>query len=73
MSFIIGSQKLVACTFAPEPAGPQQTYNGSISKFGLDVGGHRRRRDGPGSIYGQHRASGARLSRRWTITARAVR
>lgn len=38
MSFIIGSQKTVACTFAPEPPGPQQVYNGSISKFGLDIG-----------------------------------
>jgi Protein of unknown function (DUF992) len=38
MSFIIGSQKAVACTFAPEPAGPQQVYSGSISKFGLDIG-----------------------------------
>jgi hypothetical protein len=28
----------VACTSAPEPPGPQQVYNGSISKFGLDVG-----------------------------------
>jgi hypothetical protein len=38
MSFIIGSQKTVACTFAPEPAGPPQVYSGSISKFGLDIG-----------------------------------
>ena len=38
MSFIVGSQKSVACTFAPEPPGPQQVYSGSISKFGLDVG-----------------------------------
>jgi hypothetical protein len=38
MSFIIGSKKSVACTFAPEPSGPQQVYSGSISKFGLDVG-----------------------------------
>jgi len=38
ISFIIGSQKSVACTFAPEPPVPQQVYNGSISKFGLDVG-----------------------------------
>ena len=38
MSFIIGSQKSVACNFAPEPPGPQQVYNGTISKFGLDVG-----------------------------------
>src|SRR5512133_1095351 len=38
MSFIVGSQKSVVCTFAPEPPGPQQVYSGSISKFGLDVG-----------------------------------
>jgi hypothetical protein len=38
MGFIIGSQRNVSCVFAPEPAGPQQTYNGSISKFGLDIG-----------------------------------
>src|SRR5262249_38046049 len=38
MGFIIGSQKSVACPFAPEPPGPQQVYNGSISKFGLDIG-----------------------------------
>src|SRR5262249_268589 len=38
IGFIPGSQKAVVCTFAPEPAGPQQVYSGSISKFGLDVG-----------------------------------
>ena len=38
IGFILGSQKAVVCTFAPEPAGPQQVYSGSISKFGLDVG-----------------------------------
>jgi len=38
IGFILGSQKAVVCTFAPEPAGPQQIYSGSISKFGLDVG-----------------------------------
>src|SRR5262249_11569269 len=38
ISFIIGSQKSIACTFAPEPPGPPQVYSGSISKFGLDVG-----------------------------------
>jgi len=38
MSFIIGSQKSVACMFAPEPPGPEQVYSGSISKFGLDIG-----------------------------------
>jgi len=38
MSFIVGSQKSVMCTFAPEPPGPEQVYSGSISKFGLDIG-----------------------------------
>jgi hypothetical protein len=38
MGFIIGSQKTVACNFAPEPPGPPQVYSGSISKFGLDIG-----------------------------------
>ena len=38
MSFIVGSQKSVVCTFASEPPGPQQVYSGSITKFGLDVG-----------------------------------
>src|SRR5262245_65853359 len=38
IGFILGSQKAVVCTFAPEPAGPQEVYSGSISKFGLDVG-----------------------------------
>ena len=38
IGLIIGSQKSVVCTFAPEPPGPQQVYSGSITKFGLDVG-----------------------------------
>src|SRR5260221_1443548 len=38
MSFIIGSQKAVAFTFAPQPPGPQQGYNGSISKFRPAIG-----------------------------------
>jgi Protein of unknown function (DUF992) len=38
LSFVIGSEKTVACNFAPEPPGPPQAYSGSISKFGLDVG-----------------------------------
>src|SRR5260221_9102106 len=41
MSFIIGSQKAVACTFAPQPPGPQQVYNGSVSKLGLGIGATR--------------------------------
>jgi hypothetical protein len=38
LSFVIGSEKTVACNFAPEPPGPPQVYSGTISKFGLDVG-----------------------------------
>jgi uncharacterized protein DUF992 len=38
LGFVIGSEKTVACNFAPEPPGPPQVYSGSISKFGLDVG-----------------------------------
>ncbi|HEY6992248.1 MAG TPA: DUF992 domain-containing protein [Xanthobacteraceae bacterium] len=38
IGFIIGSQKSVRCVFAPEPPGPEQVYDGSISKFGLDIG-----------------------------------
>jgi hypothetical protein len=38
MGFIIGSQKSVSCVFAPAQGGPQQVYDGSISKFGLDIG-----------------------------------
>jgi hypothetical protein len=38
IGFIIGSQKSLACTLAPEPPGPPQVYSGSISKFGLDIG-----------------------------------
>lgn len=38
IGFIIGSQKSVRCVFAPEPPGPEQIYDGSISKFGLDIG-----------------------------------
>jgi Protein of unknown function (DUF992) len=38
MGFIIGSQKAVSCVYAPAQGGPQQVYDGSISKFGLDIG-----------------------------------
>jgi hypothetical protein len=38
IGLLIGSEKSIACTFAPEPAGPQQVYGGSITKFGLDIG-----------------------------------
>jgi hypothetical protein len=38
LGFIIGSQKDVSCLFAPDQAGPQETYVGTITKFGLDIG-----------------------------------
>jgi len=38
IGFITGSQKTVSCVFAPEPPGPQQVYDGTINKFGLDIG-----------------------------------
>jgi hypothetical protein len=38
IGLIIGSQKQVACTFAPDRPGPPEVYNGSITKFGLDIG-----------------------------------
>jgi hypothetical protein len=38
VGFIVGSQKSLSCTFAPEPPGAQHVYSGSISKFGLDIG-----------------------------------
>ncbi len=36
---IIASKKNVACTFTPASSGPSEIYTGSISKFGLDIGG----------------------------------
>ena len=36
--WIIGSQKSVACVFTPDRPGPQEFYNGTITKFGLDIG-----------------------------------
>ncbi len=38
IGLIIGSQRQVACVFAPELPGPQESYFGSITKFGLDIG-----------------------------------
>ena len=37
IGLIVGSQKTMACTFAPTKGG-REVYVGSISKFGLDVG-----------------------------------
>jgi len=39
IGLIIGSKKTVACTFTPVGSGPKEVYTGSISKFGLDIGG----------------------------------
>lgn len=36
---IIASKKNVTCTFTPAAAGPSEVYTGSITKFGLDIGG----------------------------------
>ena len=38
MGYIIGSHKLLTCSFAPEGAGRREGYDGSITKFGLDLG-----------------------------------
>jgi hypothetical protein len=36
---IIASKKSLSCTFTPAVSGPTELYTGSISKFGLDIGG----------------------------------
>jgi hypothetical protein len=38
MGYIIGSQKRLSCSFAPEGVGRHEDYDGSITKFGLDLG-----------------------------------
>jgi hypothetical protein len=38
IGLIIGSKKDVTCTFKPERQGRQEDYDGSITKFGLDLG-----------------------------------
>lgn len=38
LGFIIGSKKQVACAFSPEGPGRREDYDGSITKFGLDLG-----------------------------------
>src|ERR1700686_43599 len=37
MGYIIGSKKLLTCSFSPEGAGRREDYDGSITKFGLDL------------------------------------
>jgi hypothetical protein len=38
IGLIVGSQRDVACTFAPVAGGRRETYVGRITRFGLDVG-----------------------------------
>jgi len=38
IGLIIGSQKQVNCTYAPDGPGLQQGYVGSFTRFGLDIG-----------------------------------
>jgi hypothetical protein len=38
IGFIIGSKKDVSCSFTPEWHGRPEDYDGSITKFGLDLG-----------------------------------
>ena len=39
IGLIIGSKKTVTCAFTPSQPGPREVYTGSITKFGLDIGG----------------------------------
>src|SRR5262249_52408184 len=36
--WIIGSVKTVSCVFTPDNGGPREAYQGTIRKFGLDIG-----------------------------------
>ncbi|MBK5957198.1 hypothetical protein CCR97_03110 [Rhodoplanes elegans] len=38
LGLIIGSQRQVYCTFTPSLNGPVETYTGSITRIGLDIG-----------------------------------
>jgi Protein of unknown function (DUF992) len=38
LRLILGSQKEVSCAFAPEGPGRREDYDGTITKFGLDLG-----------------------------------
>ena len=41
MGLVLSSQKLVSCTFNPEGPGMREDYDGSISRYGLDLGSLR--------------------------------
>src|SRR5262249_10446541 len=36
--WIVGSVKTVTCVFTPDNGGPREAYQGTIRKFGLDIG-----------------------------------
>jgi len=36
--WIVGSVKTVSCVFTPDNGGPREAYQGTIRKFGLDIG-----------------------------------
>jgi Protein of unknown function (DUF992) len=38
LGLVLGSQKLVSCSFSPEGEGRREDYDGSITKYGLDLG-----------------------------------
>jgi hypothetical protein len=38
IGLIITSQRSVSCAFKPEPAGRHEDYDGTITKYGLDLG-----------------------------------
>jgi hypothetical protein len=38
VGLVLGSQKLVSCAFTPEGEGRREDYDGSITKYGLDLG-----------------------------------
>ena len=38
IGFIIGSKKEMACVFTPEGPGRRDDYDGTITKYGLDIG-----------------------------------
>lgn len=39
IGIIIASKKSVACTYTPASDGPTEVYTGSITKYGVDIGG----------------------------------
>ena len=38
LGVIVGSQEALSCTFTPSVPGPIQSYSGTITKLGLDLG-----------------------------------